>query len=53
VVLWTALDARPYDLRAVLGDAAAGAAVQPPFTLPFHRGPHVLHVNWAILYPAR
>ena len=51
VVLWTALDARPYDLRAVLGDAAAGAAVQPSFTLPFHRGPHVLHVNWAILYP--
>jgi hypothetical protein len=38
----------PAAFRAV----APAAVVQPPFALPFHRGPHTLYVNWAILFPA-
>jgi hypothetical protein len=34
-------------LRGIAGDAQ----VQPPFTLPFRRGDHVLTVGWAILRP--
>jgi hypothetical protein len=37
----------PVGLRGVAGDAQ----IQPPFTLPFRRGDHVLTVGWAILRP--
>src|SRR5262249_9831262 len=49
VVLWTDgdPDVMPLDLRMIGGDAQ----VQPPFTLPFRRGDHVLTVGWAILRP--
>ena len=49
VVVWTAGDpgVMPVELRTVGGDAQ----VQPPFTLPFRRGDHVLTVGWAILRP--
>jgi hypothetical protein len=49
VVVWTDGDPRvmPVRLRAAAGDAQ----VQPPFTLPFRRGDHVLTVGWAILRP--
>jgi Dolichyl-phosphate-mannose-protein mannosyltransferase len=49
VVVWTASDpaVMPVELRTVGGDAQ----VQPPFTLPFRRGDHVLTVGWAILRP--
>jgi 4-amino-4-deoxy-L-arabinose transferase-like glycosyltransferase len=49
VVLWTSGDPKvmPVRLRSIAGDAQ----VQPPFTLPFRRGDHVLTVGWAILRP--
>ena len=49
VVVWTDGDPRvmPMRLRNIAGDAQ----VQPPFTLPFRRGDHVLTVGWAILRP--
>jgi hypothetical protein len=49
VVLWTDADPGtiPLRLRGVGGDAQ----VQPPFTIPFRRGDHVLTVGWAILRP--
>jgi hypothetical protein len=49
VVVWTDGDPRvmPVHLRGIAGDAQ----VQPPFTLPFRRGEHVLTVGWAILRP--
>lgn len=49
VVVWTDGDPKvmPVRLRSIAGDAQ----VQPPFTLPFRRGDHVLTVGWAILRP--
>jgi hypothetical protein len=49
VVVWTDGDPNvmPVRLRVIAGDAQ----VQPPFTLPFRRGDHVLTVGWAILRP--
>jgi 4-amino-4-deoxy-L-arabinose transferase-like glycosyltransferase len=49
VVVWTGGDSAvmPFALRGIAGDAQ----VQPPFTLPFRRGDHVLTVGWAILRP--
>jgi len=49
VVVWTGSDptVMPVALRGVAGDAQ----IQPPFTLPFRRGDHVLTVGWAILRP--
>ncbi len=49
VVVWTGSDptVMPLALRGVAGDAQ----IQPPFTLPFRRGDHVLTVGWAILRP--
>jgi hypothetical protein len=49
VVVWTDGDPNvmPVGLRMIAGDAQ----VQPPFTLPFRRGDHVLTVGWAILRP--
>jgi hypothetical protein len=49
VVVWTSGDPKvmPVRLRNIAGDAQ----VQPPFTLPFRRGDHVLTVGWAILRP--
>ncbi len=49
VVVWTAGDPRviPPELRTI----AADAAVQPPFTLPYRRGPGEVTVGWAILLP--
>jgi len=53
VVVWTGSGpgfdpaVMPVGLRGVAGDAQ----IQPPFTLPFRRGDHVLTVGWAILRP--
>jgi Dolichyl-phosphate-mannose-protein mannosyltransferase len=49
VVVWTDGDPNvmPVAYRSIAGDAQ----VQPPFTLPFRRGDHVLTVGWAILRP--
>jgi hypothetical protein len=49
VVVWTGSDpaVMPLALRGIAGDAQ----VQPPFTLPFRHGDHVLTVGWAILRP--
>jgi hypothetical protein len=49
VVVWTDgdPDVMPVGLRMIAGDAQ----VQPPFTLPFRRGEHILTVGWAILRP--
>ncbi|MGH6727305.1 MAG: glycosyltransferase family 39 protein [Pseudolabrys sp.] len=48
-VVWTAGDPHvmPPELRTIAGDAA----VQPPFTLPYRRGPGDVTVGWAILLP--
>jgi hypothetical protein len=51
VVVWPSVDTRPYEMPAAFRAIAPGAVVQQPFTLPFHRGPHNLFVNWAILPP--
>jgi hypothetical protein len=53
VLLWTSTDPPPAKMPADYAAVAPGAVVQPPFVLPFRRGPLVLHVNWAILYPSR
>jgi hypothetical protein len=50
VVLWT--DADPGVIPMRLRGLADDAQVQPPFTIPFRRGDHVLTVGWAILRPA-
>jgi len=53
VVVWTGSGpgfdptVMPLALRGIAGDAQ----IQPPFTLPFRRGDHVLTVGWAILRP--
>ncbi len=49
VVVWTAGDPRviPPELRTI----AADASLQPPFTLPYRRGPGEVTVGWAILLP--
>jgi Dolichyl-phosphate-mannose-protein mannosyltransferase len=53
VVVWTGSGpgfdptVMPVGLRGIAGDAQ----IQPPFTLPFRRGDHVLTVGWAILRP--
>jgi 4-amino-4-deoxy-L-arabinose transferase-like glycosyltransferase len=49
VVVWTGGDptVMPVGLRGIAGEAQ----LQPPFTLPFRRGDHVLTVGWAILRP--
>jgi 4-amino-4-deoxy-L-arabinose transferase-like glycosyltransferase len=51
VVVWPSVDTRPYEMPAAFRAIAPGAVVQQPFTLPLHRGPHNLFVNWAILPP--
>ncbi|MPZ59125.1 MAG: glycosyltransferase [Rhizobiales bacterium] len=52
VVLWTSADPRPNGIPTEFSFATKAAVMQPPFTLPFHRGPHVLRVTWAVLYPS-
>jgi len=49
VVVWT--DGDPAVMPVGLRRIAADAQVQPPFTLPFRRGDHVLTIGWAILRP--
>lgn len=51
VVLWPSTSAEATNMPAAYRTIASGALTQPPFTLPFHRGPHELHVNWAIVPP--
>jgi hypothetical protein len=51
VVVWT--DGDPNKLPAKFKAVADGAAVQPPFTLPYRRGPGSVSVGWAILKPQR
>ena len=48
-VVWT--DSDPHTLPAKFADVAAGAVVQPSFTLPYRRGPGEVTVGWAILKP--
>jgi hypothetical protein len=43
----------PRRLPAQFKAVASGAAVQPPFTLPYQRGPGQVTVGWAILKPQR
>jgi hypothetical protein len=50
VVVWT--DSDPRKLPEKFSEIAAGAVVQPSFTLPYRRGPGHVTVGWAIL-PAR
>jgi 4-amino-4-deoxy-L-arabinose transferase-like glycosyltransferase len=52
VVLWPSTNTQPSEMPSNFRAAAPNAVVQQPFTLPFHRGPHRLFVNWAILPPA-
>jgi hypothetical protein len=49
VVVWT--DSDPSKLPAKFAGIAAGAVVQPSFTLPYRRGPGAVTVGWAILKP--
>ncbi|MGO8917337.1 MAG: hypothetical protein ACLQJR_15625, partial [Stellaceae bacterium] len=49
VVVWTAGD--PHVIPPELRTIAADAALQPPFTLPYRRGPGEVTVGWAILLP--
>jgi 4-amino-4-deoxy-L-arabinose transferase-like glycosyltransferase len=49
VVVWT--DGDPHTLPAGFAAVATGAQVQPPFTLPYRRGPGQVTVGWAILKP--
>ena len=51
VVVWTAGD--PARLPEKFAAIAAGAAVQPPFTLADRRGPGEVRVGWAILQPIK
>jgi hypothetical protein len=46
-VVWT--DSDPNKLPAKFDQVAAGARLQPPFTLPYRRGPGHITVGWAIL----
>jgi 4-amino-4-deoxy-L-arabinose transferase-like glycosyltransferase len=48
-VVWT--DSDPRVLPEGLRGAAAGAEVQPPFSLPFRSGGGGIEVGWAILRP--
>ena len=48
-VVWT--DGDPHKLPARFATIAAGAQLQPPFTLPYRRGPGGVTVGWAILQP--
>jgi hypothetical protein len=48
-VVWT--DSDPNKLPAKFQAVADGATVQPPFTLPYRRGPGSVAVGWAILEP--
>jgi 4-amino-4-deoxy-L-arabinose transferase-like glycosyltransferase len=50
VVVWTFGD--PSTLPSLFDTVAAGAAVQPSFTLPYRHGPGKVTVGWAILKPA-
>jgi 4-amino-4-deoxy-L-arabinose transferase-like glycosyltransferase len=50
-VVWT--DSDPRKLPAKFAGVAAGAVVQPPFTLAYRRGPGEVSVGWAILPPMR
>ena len=47
VVVWT--DSDPHKLPAKFADVAAGAQVQPSFTLSYRRGPGHVTVGWAIV----
>ena len=49
VVVWTFGD--PHKLPTAFRAVAEDAEIQPPFTLPFHRGGHTLTVGWAVLRP--
>ncbi len=49
VVVWTAGD--PHVIPPELRTMAADAALQPPFTLAYRRGPGEVTVGWAILLP--
>jgi len=49
VVVWTESD--PRVMPDMLKSAGAGAEIQPPFSLPFHRGEREIQVGWAILRP--
>jgi hypothetical protein len=51
VVVWT--DSDPTRLPAKFAEIAAGALVQPSFSLPYRRGPGEVTVGWAILQPAK
>jgi hypothetical protein len=51
IVVWTEGD--PTVIPQAYRVAAAGAQVQPPFTLPYRKGPLTLPVGWAILRPER
>ena len=48
-VVWT--DSDPRKLPAKFAEVAAGAVVQPSFTLAYRRGPGHVTVGWAILKP--
>jgi hypothetical protein len=50
-VVWT--DSDPKKLPAKFEAIAKGALLQPPFTLPYRRGPGSISVGWAILKPVR
>jgi len=49
VLVWT--DSDPARLPEKFAGIAAGAVVQPPFTLAYRRGPGEVRVGWAILKP--
>ena len=46
-VVWT--DGDPHKLPEKFDAVAAGAQIQPSFTLPYRRGPGGIKVGWAIL----
>ncbi len=48
-VVWT--DRDPHKLPARFSAISADAQVQPPFNLPYRRGPGGIKVGWAILPP--
>jgi hypothetical protein len=49
ILVWT--DSDPHVIPDKLAAIAPGAELGTPFDLPFHRGPNVAHVGWAILRP--
>ena len=51
VLVWT--DSDPARLPEKFAGIAAGAVVQPPFTLAYRRGPGEVRVGWAILRPIK